>query len=128
DDGGRGRETASLFAREGARVVLVDRDPESARETQAMIEGEGGACFVCEADITRASDCGAFARAALDAYGRIDILHNNVGVGVGDKEAVGVSEEAGGRVLDGELQGRVFFLPQGFPGMPERPPGFLVNT
>lgn len=77
---GNGRATAILFARERARVALVDRNRESARETQAMIEAEGGECFVCEADIRRAEDCRAFTRASLDAYGRIDILHNNVGV------------------------------------------------
>src|SRR5262245_19058679 len=87
---GNGRDTAILFAREGARVVLVDRDRESAGETQAIIEAEGGACFVCESVITRAEDCNSFTRAALDTYGRIDILHNNVGIAAGATEFAGL--------------------------------------
>src|SRR5262249_25811809 len=78
---GNGRATAVLFAREGARVVLVDRDRESALETQAMIEAEGGCCFTFQADVTREQECQAFVRAAVDSYGRVDVLHNNVGIG-----------------------------------------------
>jgi hypothetical protein len=61
---GNGRATAILFAREGARVVLVDRDLESARETRAMIEAEGGECLVCEADVTRRSFSGPTRRSS----------------------------------------------------------------
>jgi NAD(P)-dependent dehydrogenase (short-subunit alcohol dehydrogenase family) len=121
---GNGRATAILFAREGARVVLVDRDPESARETQAMIQAEGGACFVCEADITRAADCRAFTQAAIDAFGRIDVLHNNVGVGVGDKEAIQLGEEAWDRILDVNLKGMFLSCRQVLPVMREQQQGW----
>ena len=124
---GNGRATAILFAREGARIVLVDRDPESARETQAMIQAEGGACFVCEADITRAADCSAFTQAALDAYGRIDILHNNVGVGVGDTELVRLGEEDWDRILDVNLKGMFLSCRQVLPVMREQQQGCIIN-
>jgi NAD(P)-dependent dehydrogenase (short-subunit alcohol dehydrogenase family) len=124
---GNGRATAILFAREGARVVLVDRDRESADETQAMIEAEGGACFVCEADIMRAEDCKAFTRAALDTYGRIDILHNNVGIAAGDTELVGLSEDAWDQILDVNLKGMFLSCRQVLPVMREQRAGCIIN-
>src|SRR5580658_328092 len=80
---GNGRATAILFAREGANVLLVDRNGESARETQALIERERaeGRASVFEGDVTSESTCQAMADACLAAYGRIDVLHNNVGIG-----------------------------------------------
>jgi len=124
---GNGRATAILFAREGARVVLVDLDRESARETQAMIETEGGECFVCEADVTREEDCRAFTRASLDAYGRIDILHNNVGIGAGDAELVGLSEDAWDRILDTNLKGMFLSCRQVLPVMRLQQGGCIIN-
>ena len=70
---GNGRATAIVFAREGARLALVDRDLESASETKAAIESEGGQCFTFEADVTRQKDCEAFVRATVEAFGRIDV-------------------------------------------------------
>ncbi len=124
---GNGRATAIIFAREGARVALVDRHVESARETQAMIEAEGGVCFVCEADITRAADCRVFVEATLAAYGRIDILHNNVGIGAGDAGVVQLSEEAWDRILDVNLKGMFLSCQQVLPVMREQRQGCIIN-
>src|SRR5262245_66309545 len=92
-----------------------------------MIQSEGGDCVVCEADITRADDCRAFTRAALDAYGRIDILHNNVGVGVGDSEATQLSEESWDRILDVNLKGMFLSCRQVLPVMRERRQGCVIK-
>ena len=81
---GNGRATAILFAREGARVMLVDRVLDRARETEKMIGDEGGESFSFEADITHESQCEALAAACTKRWGRIDVLHNNVGIGGGD--------------------------------------------
>jgi NAD(P)-dependent dehydrogenase (short-subunit alcohol dehydrogenase family) len=79
---GNGKATAVVYAREGASVLLVDLRPEAAEETQRMIEREGaGRSFVFRADAAKMADCQAMVEACLKAYGRIDILHNNVGVG-----------------------------------------------
>ena len=77
---GNGRATATLFAREGAKVLLADRTLERAEETLAMIEAEGGAASAIQADVTKADDCARMVDACLERYGRLDILDNNVGI------------------------------------------------
>src|SRR5213596_3735824 len=83
---GNGRATAMLFAREGARVLLVDRDNDSMQETLDFIEQETpGAASAFVADIVDEEACAAIVARALDLFdGRIDVLHNNVGIGAGD--------------------------------------------
>src|SRR5687768_10463626 len=81
---GNGRATAMLFAREGARVMVVDRRLDSAQETEKMIREEGFEAVSFEADVTHSSDCQALAKACVDEFGRIDILHNNVGIATAD--------------------------------------------
>lgn len=78
---GNGRAAAVLFAREGARVALVDRVAEWAAETHQLIHHEAGESFTIEADVTRAEDCQRVVREVVGRYGQIDILHNNVGIG-----------------------------------------------
>jgi NAD(P)-dependent dehydrogenase (short-subunit alcohol dehydrogenase family) len=90
---GNGRATAILFAREGARVALIDCNHASVLETAGMIEADGGECFAIQADITRESDCQAFVRAVQDRYGRVDVLHNNVGIGGSNGEILCLTEE-----------------------------------
>jgi NAD(P)-dependent dehydrogenase (short-subunit alcohol dehydrogenase family) len=76
---GTGKAAAIVLAREGASVLLVDLFPERAEETLAMIEREGGKAVVCGTDVSTADGCQAMVRAALDAFGTIDILVNNIG-------------------------------------------------
>ena len=78
---GNGRATAVLFAREGARVLCVDREKDKAEATRAMIAAEGGEAAVLEADVTRSADCRAMVDEAVRRWGRLDILDNNVGIG-----------------------------------------------
>jgi NAD(P)-dependent dehydrogenase (short-subunit alcohol dehydrogenase family) len=77
---GNGKAAAMLYAAEGARVVAVDLNREAAEETKSRIEAEGGVCSAFQADVSRAEDCRAMAEHCLTAHGRIDILHNNVGI------------------------------------------------
>src|SRR5258708_2471676 len=90
---GNGRATSILFAREGATVLCVDRRLASAEETVGVIEAEGGKASAYEADITREADCAALAAAAKQRLGRIDILHNNVGIGRGDQSVTTLEAE-----------------------------------
>ena len=78
---GNGRAAAILFAREGAKVLLVDRRIDAAVETQRMIEAEGGACASFEADVTDEAQCEAMVAEAIRRWGQLDVLQNNVGIG-----------------------------------------------
>ena len=76
---GNGRATAVLFAREGARVAVVDRDMAAAGETAKIIEGEGGVALLLNADATDLASTQAMADETVRRLGRIDVLVNNVG-------------------------------------------------
>ena len=78
---GNGRATAILFAREGADVLLVDRDEEAVQATLDMIRAEGNDAAIAVADVTATEDCTRIVADAVSRYGKLDILHNNVGIG-----------------------------------------------
>ena len=77
---GNGKATAVTFAREGAQVFCVDRNGGAAQETVDIITGEGGKATAFTADVSRAAEVEAMMAACLKAYGRIDVLDNNVGI------------------------------------------------
>lgn len=124
---GNGRATAILFAREGARVMLVDRVLESARETERMIRDEGGESFCFEADITNESECQALAAACTQHWGRIDVLHNNVGIGGGDAGITRLTEEAWDRIFSVNLKGMFLTCKHVLPVMRGQGSGAIVN-
>lgn len=78
---GNGKATAIVFAREGAKVMAVDYNLAAAEETKQIIEKEGGICVTFKADVSKASHCQSMVAKCLQTFGRIDILHNNVGIG-----------------------------------------------
>ncbi len=78
---GNGRAAAILLARAGARIVAVDRDLERAAETVEMIAAEGGEALAHAADMAEEADCKAVAELAMEKFGRVDVLDNNVGIG-----------------------------------------------
>src|SRR3974390_2112778 len=84
---GNGRATAITFAREGASVLCVDRNLASAQETVGLIEAKGGKALAFEADVTNESDIKAMVEDARARWGRLDILHNNVGVSLAGGDA-----------------------------------------
>ncbi|MBI3706868.1 MAG: SDR family oxidoreductase [Proteobacteria bacterium] len=104
---GNGKATAVLFAREGAKVVAVDINPRAAEETRALIAGEGGICVAHAADVTAAAAVKALVERCLADHGRIDILHNNVGI-VEVGGPVEASEESWDRVVRVNL--KIVFL------------------
>ncbi|HEX2562130.1 SDR family NAD(P)-dependent oxidoreductase [Phenylobacterium sp.] len=124
---GNGRAIAVLFAREGAEVLCVDRVLERAQETAAMIEGEGGKALALQANIVKAAECEAVAKAALDRWGRIDILVNNVGIGGGDGPAHRIEEAAFDRILDVNLKGTWLMTKAALSPMREKGAGAIVN-
>ena len=77
---GNGKATAVLFAREGAQVFAVDLNLDAAEETRRIIEGDGGVCRTHRADVARADSVQAMVDGCMAAFGRIDVLVNNVGI------------------------------------------------
>ena len=77
---GNGKAASVLFAREGAKVLLVDINADHAQETLELITAEGGEASVFQADVTNADHCRSMVESAVERYGRLDILDNNVGV------------------------------------------------
>jgi len=106
---GNGRASAILYAREGAKVMLVDRRLDSAEDTRQMIAKEGGEAVAFQADATRSDDCKKMAEACVQRFGHIDILHNNVGIGDGDANVTQLEEEAWDRILNVNMKS--VFLP-----------------
>jgi len=78
---GNGRATAILFAREGADLLLVDRDEAAVQATLDMIRAEGNDAAIAVADVTSTEDCARIVADAVSRYGKLDVLHNNVGIG-----------------------------------------------
>lgn len=124
---GNGRATAILFAREGARVVLVDNNYDSALETKSFIDAEGGTCIPYEADVTRQDDCDAFVRVAVEAYGHVDVLHNNVGIGTGDDEILSLTEQSWDKIMSVNLKGMFLSSRSVLPLMREQLSGAIIN-
>src|ERR1700719_1688215 len=93
---GNGRATALTFAREGAKVLCVDHNLASAQETVDMIAEKKGTAAAFKADVTKNAEIKARVADALGRWGKIVILHNNVGVSLagGDAELLDITEEA----------------------------------
>jgi NAD(P)-dependent dehydrogenase (short-subunit alcohol dehydrogenase family) len=124
---GNGRATAIRFAQEGAQVMLVDRDEASAAETLSMLREAGGEGSVFVADVTDESQCEAMNAACVDRYGRIDILHNNVGIGAGDRGATSVTEEVWDRIFTTNMKSVMFTCKHALPVMREQASGVITN-
>ena len=124
---GNGRAASILFAREGARVLLVDRDLTSAKETAAMIADEGGTAECIEADWTVAEDCRRYVDTCRELFGQIDFLHNNVGIGAGDASLLRLEEDVYDRIMKVNLKGCLLSCQAVLPVMREQQSGSIVN-
>ena len=124
---GNGRAISILFAHEGAKVMLVDKNLDAAKDTKSVIEKEGGESFVFEADIVKEDDCRKIADKCVEIYGRIDILVNNVGIGEEDKSLVRLSEEIWDKIFDVNLKGMFFTCKYVLPVMEKQEKGSIIN-
>jgi NAD(P)-dependent dehydrogenase (short-subunit alcohol dehydrogenase family) len=126
---GNGRATALRFAREGAKILAVDRNLASADETAAMARKEGGECLAFEADVTREPSLEAAIAAAAERWGRVDILHYNVGVSLagGDAAPAEITEEAFDRVSAINLRGAIMAAKHALPIMRRQRAGVIIN-
>jgi NAD(P)-dependent dehydrogenase (short-subunit alcohol dehydrogenase family) len=124
---GNGAAVAMLFAREGARVVLINRTLERAKALEEAIRSEGGEAVAFAADVTRPEATEAMAAFAVERYGRLDILHNNVGVGAGGN-TVTVSLDDWNRLLQTNLTSAMLCCRACIPRMRAGGGGSIVNV
>ncbi|HXQ53728.1 MAG TPA: SDR family NAD(P)-dependent oxidoreductase [Stellaceae bacterium] len=126
---GNGRATALRFAQEGARVLAVDCNLDSAAETAAMAAKEGGECVPFAADVTVEATLVAMIEEAVRRWGRIDVLHNNVGVGIagGDTSPLDITEAAFDRIVAINLRGTVMACKHALPAMRRQRAGSIIN-
>lgn len=126
---GIGRETALLFAREGARIVVADVSEDAGKEVVAEIGKEAGhGCFV-RTDVSRAADCERMIETAETAFGKLDILFNNAGIMDGnDDDAVATDEAIWDRTMAINLKGVFFGCKYGVPALRRNGGGVIVNT
>lgn len=123
---GNGKATATLFAREGAQIMCADINEAAARETAEVIRGEGGTAEAVACDVSRHADVARAVAGTREAFGRLDILDNNVGLAeVGG--VVELSEADWDRVLAVNLKGAFLAMKEAIPVMLEQGAGAIVN-
>jgi NAD(P)-dependent dehydrogenase (short-subunit alcohol dehydrogenase family) len=122
---GIGRQTALLFAREGAAVVCVDVNETAARETASQLENS----IPVKADVSKARDCEQMVAAAEKAFGKLNVLFNNAGImHANDDDAVSTSEEVWDLTLDINAKGVFLGCKYGIPALKRAGGGSVINT
>jgi NAD(P)-dependent dehydrogenase (short-subunit alcohol dehydrogenase family) len=124
---GNGKATSILFAREGARVALLDDRPEWAEQTHRIIAREGGESIVVEADVASAESCRRAVQRALEAFGALHVLVNNVGVTGPAGNAVEVDPEAWDRAMRVNVASMMLMAKYALPSMVAEGGGSIVN-
>lgn len=121
---GNGRATAIRFAEEGATCVLVDINRDWAEDTRDLI---GGDALVVQADVTDETACQAVIAQTLDRFGRIDVLHNNVGLSKGDRATPDLDADVWDRIMTLNLKSMFILVKAALPSMRARRAGSIIN-
>lgn len=123
---GNGKASAIVYAREGAQVMIVDCNIDAANETRDLIQEEGGDCIVFKADVSKSNDCKSIVENCIQTYGRIDILHNNVGIEVpgGINE---IDEEDWDKTMTVNLKSMFLTCKYSIPHMEKQGGGCIIN-
>ena len=126
---GNGRATAIVLAREGAKVVVADRDRASAKDTVDMIVEAGGDAIAKQVDATDENSVAKLIKGVAESYDALDILHNNVGasIALGDAVAVDLTEEAFDRSFAVNLKSAWMTCKHAIPIMRSQGGGSIVN-
>lgn len=124
---GNGKATAVLFAREGAKVFGIDINLDAAEETRSIIDQEGGLCAVMKADVSKADEVQSMVERCITTFGRIDILHNNVGIVVVGGP-VETDESTWDRVMAVNLKSMFLTCKYTIPHMERSGGGVIINV
>ena len=125
---GNGRAAAILLARAGAKVLVVDRELPLAERTVAMIAAEGGSAAAHAADVTLDAECRAVVAAAVERFGRLDCLDNNVGIGSPRKTIVDLDLADWQRVMRVNVDSMMLMARNAIPAMKSAGGGAIVNV
>jgi NAD(P)-dependent dehydrogenase (short-subunit alcohol dehydrogenase family) len=126
---GIGRQSALLFAKEGAAVLCVDVNENSAKETASLVQKAGGKAASCRADVSKARDCEQMVAAAEKEFGKLNVLFNNAGImHAKDDDAVSTSEEVWDLTLDINAKGVFLGCKYGIPALKRAGGGSVINT
>lgn len=126
---GIGRETAVLFAAEGADVVAVDIDDAAGEETVKMINGAGGEAIYVHADVSQDAECEKMVRAAEEKFGKLNVLFNNAGIShAQDDDAINTSEDVWDLTMAINVKGVFLGCKYGIPALRRAGGGSIINT
>ncbi|MFT5478109.1 MAG: NAD(P)-dependent dehydrogenase (short-subunit alcohol dehydrogenase family) [Planctomycetota bacterium] len=126
---GIGRDSALLFAAEGAAVVVADIQDEAGRATVSDIEAAGGRAHYVHADVSSAQDAEAMVAAAESTYGKLDVLFNNAGImHSADDDAVNTDEVTWDLTMSINLKGVFLGCKYGIPALRRAGGGAVINT
>lgn len=123
---GNGKATSVLFAREGAKVLLVDNAVDHAEETRVIIEDEGGEASTFQADVTIEAECRSMVETAVERYGRLDILDNNVGISL-RKNVIEIDPDEWDHMMTINLKSMMLASRSAIPVMIETGGGAIIN-
>lgn len=126
---GIGRETALLFAKEGASVVVADVNDDAGQKVVAELKSNGGQAVYAHADVSKSADAEAMIRRAEETYGRLDILFNNAGIShAKDDDAVTTEEDVWDLTMNINLKGVFLGCKYGIPALRRAGGGSIINT
>ena len=126
---GIGRESALLFAREGAAIVVVDVTDAAGQDTVAAVERSGGRAAYCRADVSKAAECEAMVAFAEQHFGKLDVLFNNAGIMHGkDDDAITTDESVWDLTMNINVKGVFFGCKYGIPALRRAGGGSIINT
>lgn len=126
--GGIGRASARLFARHGARVAVADLNRAGAEETVELIRGDGGEAVAIEVDVADAASVQAMVATTVDAFGRLDVAHNNAGIKGADLPVEEMPDEVWRAGIGIMLDGVFYCMKHEIPEMKKVGGGAIVNT
>jgi NAD(P)-dependent dehydrogenase (short-subunit alcohol dehydrogenase family) len=126
---GIGRESALLFAQEGAAIVVVDVNDKGGAETVSLVEGAGGKAVYIHADISKAADCAKMVQVAEESFGKLNVLFNNAGImRHDDDDAVNTEEAVWDLTMNINLKGVYLGCKYGIPALRRAGGGSIINT
>jgi NAD(P)-dependent dehydrogenase (short-subunit alcohol dehydrogenase family) len=126
---GIGKESAILFAAEGAKVVAVDMNEEAGKAVVATIKAAGGEAIFAKADVSKSEDSKSMVQAAEDSFGKLNVIFNNAGIShARDDDAVNTEEDVWDLTMAINVKGVFFGCKYAIPAMLRAGGGSIINT